>query len=191
VATSWKLIEDVLKEHAHSAFKALRPPATKKQINRVQEVLETRIPVDFLNSLRIHDGMDDVGAADCNFIDYMILVPIATIISDWKMLWDMQRECEFGGNQFTRTRSIRNDAHWRAGWVPIMDFNGDHVVLDLDPGPKGKHGQLISWDNYGDRPMRVLAESFGEWLHLVAEELVRRRFSLDEYGGIHLRKRLT
>jgi molybdopterin molybdotransferase len=188
VASSWKLIEAVLKEHAHSAYKALRPPASQKEINRLQDVLDTKLPTDFLSSLQIHDGMHAAG--DFNFIDYRRLLPIAEIASDRKSLWDLQRECEFGGDQFTRTRKIRNDSHWRAGWVPIMDFNGDKVVLDLDPGPAGKRGQIISWDNYGNQPMRVLGESFGTWLDMVAEELAQRRFTLDEYGGIHLRKPL-
>jgi cell wall assembly regulator SMI1 len=121
----------------------------------------------------------------------MTLLPCAEIASDWKLLWELQRECSFRGDQVTRTRKIKNDTHWRSGWIPIMDFEGDKVVLDLDPGPGGKCGQVIRWYNYGGRPMCVLAESYAAWLAQIAEELSHRRFTLDEWGGIHLRKRLA
>lgn len=191
VATSWKLIEGVLEEHAHSAYKALRPPASRRQIDRLQEVLKAKLPGDLVNSLRIHDGMSTAGTTRQDFVNYMTLLPCARVIANWKLLWSLQCECEFGGDQVTRTRKIKNDAHWRAGWVPIMEFEGDLIVLDLDPGPTGRRGQVVAWYNYGSRPMRVLADSFGGWLDTVADELVNRRFTLDEWGGIHLRKRLA
>jgi hypothetical protein len=37
----------------------------------------------------------------------------------------------------------------------------------------------------------VVAASYAAWLNAVAEEMVRRRFALDEFGGIQLRKRLA
>jgi cell wall assembly regulator SMI1 len=37
---------------------------------------------------------------------------------------------------------------------------GDLTVLDLDPGPSGKKGQIFPWYNNGSTPMRVVAESF-------------------------------
>jgi cell wall assembly regulator SMI1 len=188
VQTSWKVIETVLKEHAHSVYKSLRPPASESQIVHLAEMVG-ELPRDFLNSLGIHDGMSKAGVI--HFVNYMTLVPIATIISDWKLLWKLQCECDCKGDQITRTRKIKNDAHWRRGWVPIMDFEGDKFVLDLDPGPTGKRGQLISWYNSGSRPMRVLADSFTAWLDNVAEVLKQRRFNLDEWGGIHLRKQLA
>jgi cell wall assembly regulator SMI1 len=191
VATSWRTIDSILKEHAHSAYEALRPPASIKQIDRLQRVLGTALPRDLLNSLQIHDGMPVRSAPRQVFINYMTLLPCAEIASDWKLLWELQRECDFGGDQVTRIRKIKNDAHWRSGWIPIMDFEEDKVVLDLDAGAGGKCGQIIRWYNNGSRPMHVLAESYAAWLAQVAEELSHRRFTLDEWGGIHLRKRLA
>jgi cell wall assembly regulator SMI1 len=68
-----------------------------------------------------------------------------------------------------------------------MDADGDKLVLDLDPAPGGSVGQLFKWSNSGSLPLQVLAPSFGDWLAGLAEKLSKRRFSLDEFGGIWLR----
>ncbi len=72
VATSWKVIEAVLKEHVHSAYRALRPAARPGQIERLEGVLGTRLPPAFVASLGIHDGMRGVNSAGPNFVNYMI-----------------------------------------------------------------------------------------------------------------------
>jgi cell wall assembly regulator SMI1 len=191
VASSWKIIESVLKEHAHSAFRSLRPPASDRQVAKLESVLGTHLPRDFIASLKIHDGMKSSGGNVEAFVDYKTLNPCSRIATDWKLLWELQCECEFAGDRETRTREIKNDTHWRAGWIPIADFEGDKLVLDLDPGPTGNYGQVFSWYNYGSYPMRVFADSCSAWLDAVAEQLSKRQFKLDEFGGIHLKRRLA
>ena len=68
---------------------------------------------------------------------------------------------------------------------------GDLLVLDLDPGPAGKRGQLFPWYNNGATAMRVVADSFPAWLDAVAEELAAGRFTLDDLGTIQLRRKLV
>jgi cell wall assembly regulator SMI1 len=70
------------------------------------------------------------------------------------------------------------------GWLPFMDADGDKVVIDLDPGPKGRNGQVFEWSNSGSFPMRLLADSFSEWLSGIAERFSKRQFQLTEYGSI-------
>jgi cell wall assembly regulator SMI1 len=103
-----------------------------------------------------------------------------------------QREWEPGGDQVTRTRKIRNDLGWRDGWIPFaVTAGGDLMVIDLDPGPTGTAGQVFRWYGYGGTPRHVVADSFPAWLDAVAEQLVRRQFTLDDMGTINLRHRLT
>jgi hypothetical protein len=65
---------------------------------------------------------------------------------------------------------------------------GDLTVLDLEPGPSGKKGQIFSWYNNGSTTMEVVADSFPAWLDALARELVARRFTLDEMGTINLKR---
>jgi cell wall assembly regulator SMI1 len=99
---------------------------------------------------------------------------------------ELQHECGFDGCPLTTTSELKNDSRWRPDWVPVMDSDGDKIVVDLDPGPAGKVGQVFRWYNAGGRPMRVVAESWAVWLNTLADELVARRFRLDDSGALWL-----
>ena len=187
VATSWKVIEEVLWEHAHRAYEALRPPAAKGDVTKLEDALGRKLPAGFKASLLIHDGMTDRQ----DIVDYRS-IPCAGVASWWRLCTGHQRQFGGDGNPFTRTRKIKNDQRWREGWIPVMEtVGGDLTVLDLDPGPSGKKGQIFPWYNNGSTTMRVVAESFPAWLDALAEELVARRFTLDGMGTINLKRQLT
>ncbi len=78
----------------------------------------------------------------------------------------------------TTTSKLKNDARWRPGWVPVMEENGNKVVIDMDSGPEGKVGQVFRWYNSGGLPMTFVAETWAGWLDFLAEELSARRFSV-------------
>jgi len=184
VRGSWSLIEEVLRENANSVFRALRKPASETQVRRLESKFPAKLPRDFVQSLKVHDGLRNSYLGQIRLFDYWALLPVSAIATIWKMMTDLQRECGFGGCQFTVTPKIKNDAHWRPGWVPFMDADGDRLVVDLDPGPNGKVGQVFKWSNSGSFPMTIQADSFGAWLAATAEKLSKRRFRLDEFGSI-------
>src|SRR5262249_49025143 len=107
-AGSWKIIEGVLKEHAPSAYRAFRPPASAAAIRRLEERFGLKLPAGLVASLRIHDGMPD----RVELVNFMSLLPARRIGFWWDSHWRGQREDEFGGNSYTRTRKIKNDIRW-------------------------------------------------------------------------------
>jgi cell wall assembly regulator SMI1 len=188
VASSWKIIEGVLKENAHTAYKGLRRSASSTAIDKFESTIDKNLPRALVSSLLIHDGIAD-GVA---FVNYMTLLPLSRIRSWWRVQCRVQRMGEFGGNPYVQTSKIKNDVRWRPGWIPVMaDAGGDLLVVDLDPASAGTRGQLFPWFNNCEGKMRVVAKSFAEWLDAVAAELQHRRFTLDKFGGIQLRKRLA
>jgi cell wall assembly regulator SMI1 len=186
VSASWRIIEDVLCENAHSVFLALRKPASDARLRRLESKLAAKLPRDFVKSWKIHDGLRDSYLGQVRLFSYWAFLPVDAILAEWKEITDVQALHGFGGCEDRVTPRIKNDAHWRAGWVPFMDADGDKVVIDLDPGPTGKVGQVFEWSNSGSFPMRLLADSFEEWLATIAERFSKRRFRLDEFGGIWL-----
>jgi cell wall assembly regulator SMI1 len=184
IAASWRVMEEVLCENAHSVFRALRKPATDAQLRRVESKLGVRLPKDFVQLWKIHDGLRDSFLGPIRLFDYWAFLPLDAIVEVWKTMTELQADCGFGGCQFEVTPRIKNDAHWRSGWVPFLDADGDKVVLDLDPGPKGKRGQVFEWSNSGSFPMRLLADSFSDWLSGIAERFSKRQFRLNEFGAI-------
>jgi molybdopterin molybdotransferase len=186
VAASWRTIESVLWENAHSVSRALRKPVTETQLARLARLVPARLPRDFVQSLRTHDGLRDSYLGQNRLFDYYALMPVSAIIADYKGSCELQTQYPVGGSQAGADAGVRNDARFRPGWVPFMDADGDQLVLDLDPAPGGTYGQVFEWSSTGSRHNRVLAPSFGEWLAGLADTLARRRFGLDEYGGIWL-----
>jgi cell wall assembly regulator SMI1 len=186
VAASWRIIEGVLWENAHSLYRALRKPATDAQVARLAKLVPAKLPRDFVQSLKTHDGLRDSYLGLNRLFDYNALLPLSAIIREYRGICRHQAQFGGDGGQAGNDPEVRNDARWRPGWVPVMDSDGDKLVLDLDPAPGGSVGQVFEWSSTGSLPLRVLAPSFGEWLAGLAEVLAQRRFGLDEFGGIWL-----
>ncbi|HEY7154680.1 MAG TPA: SMI1/KNR4 family protein [Gemmataceae bacterium] len=186
VAASWRTIESVLWENAHSVYRALRKPATDRQIAHLAKLVPAKLPRDFVQSLKTHDGLRDSYLGQNRLFDYYALMPVSALIAEYKMLCELEALDPIGGSHAGADAAIRNDARFRPGWVPFMDADGDKLVLDLDPAPGGTYGQVFEWSSTGSTRNRVLAPSFGAWLVGLADTLVKRRFGLDKYGGIWL-----
>lgn len=187
VASSWKVIEEVLKQNAHASYRALRPPVTKYALRRLQKHFDVPLPTDYLASLAVHDGLRDPES----LFDYMTLLPVQKVIHWSGVARSVQIMGEFTGDETDRRGVVKTEWRWRDAWVPIMaDAGGNLMVLDLDPAKKGKRGQVLRWRN-SDSRIDVVSRSFAEWLDCAAEELRNRRFSLSPYGDIELKRRLT
>jgi cell wall assembly regulator SMI1 len=48
------MIDDVLRENAHSVFLALRKPASDTNLRRLESKLAAKLPRDFAKSWKIH-----------------------------------------------------------------------------------------------------------------------------------------
>lgn len=184
VETSWGLIEGVLYEHAHSVYKSFRRPAPGERIGRLERALGRRLPADFRRSLGVHDGQR--GGRDVDLFDCYALLPITRIAGEWRMRNWVHGDDDPGGCPLTTDPRIKNDRWWRPGWVPVLEENGNMVVLDLDPGPGGRVGQVVKFWNSGGSPRRVKADSFAAYWDALAEKLAARQFRVDEFGGIRL-----
>lgn len=184
VETSWELIEAVLYEHAHSVYKSLRRPAPDEGVDRLEALLGRRLPADFRRSLGVHDGQR--GGRNVDLFDGYALLPISRILAEWRMRSEVHGDDDPGGCPLTTDRRIKNDRWWRPGWVPVLEENGNMVLLDLDPGPGGRVGQVVKFWNSGVSPRRVKAESFAAYWDQLADRLAARRFRLSEFGDIWL-----
>src|ERR1044072_2247008 len=92
VAESWRTIEGVLWQNAHSIYRALRKPATDAQLARLARLIPARLPRDFVQSLKTHDGLRDSYLGQNRLFDYNALLPVSAIISEYRMLCRHQEE---------------------------------------------------------------------------------------------------
>src|SRR5262249_46248996 len=121
VATSWKVIEGVLKENAHSAYNALRPPASVANIRKLEELIGTRLPQALVSSLRIPDGM----RAGVDLVDYNSLLPVVEMGKRWRITMD--NPWDDPGPRLIDGQRVKGDLRWRQRWVPIAVEAGGNL----------------------------------------------------------------
>ena len=184
VASSWKQIEPVLRENANSVFRSLRKPASATEVKRLARAFGGKLPTDLLQSLAIHDGLRDSYLGQVRLFNYWSLLPVKAMLE----ARDGYREVQAmlgpdGVYPRGKNRAVKTDLRWRDGWLPFMDADGDMLVIDLDPGPDGRLGQVVKFYNAESR-RPVIAPSFRAWLSALADRLAARQFRLGEGGGI-------
>jgi len=185
VEKSWKMIRARFKEHSHSTFLALRPPARTVAIVKLEQTLGVTLPAAVRHSYLIHDGMSAAGWHTLS--NYHRLLPLRNVSGQWRMTLQYPWDCPNPRKVGDKGR-MKTDLRWREKWVPLLDeAGGDLIGLDLDPGPEGERGQLFRWANYGSPAPYVIATSFVEWLDRLATELEHYRFTFTDYGSLQLK----
>jgi cell wall assembly regulator SMI1 len=177
----WDRIETWLAKNAPAVLAGLNGPASEQELDATERALGVTLPEDVRASYRRHNGQ--AGAEDL-FPDgeFLSLEGVRFQWGTWKELLD--RGEFFGIDSNSDGREVRTD-WWHPAWVPFT-YNGcgDHVCIDLAPGPEGEVGQIIEmWHDDGERPLE--ANSFREWLLDFAEALESDELGYsEEYGGI-------
>ncbi|KAF7717840.1 1,3-beta-Glucan synthase [Penicillium ucsense] len=71
-------------------------------------------------------------------------------------------------------------AYAHHGWIPVTrDWGGNHLAIDLAPGPAGKWGQVIIFGRDYDCKY-VVARSWAAFLAMFAEDLCSGKTTVDE-----------
>ena len=66
--------------------------------------------------------------------------------------------------------SCKLDRSWRTNWIPIGEFNGDHLFIDMDPSEHGIPGQIVETHEDG-KYLAVIASSISHLLDRVASNV--------------------
>jgi cell wall assembly regulator SMI1 len=114
VAASWRTIEGVLWENAHSLYRALRRPAMDRQIGRLARLVPARLPRDFVQSLKTHDGLRDSYLGQNRLFDYYALMPMSVC-----QPYYLQREKAITGSD--KGCSLAR-AGWFTSWATFFSY---------------------------------------------------------------------
>jgi cell wall assembly regulator SMI1 len=181
VAESWQRIEAWYAENAYPLDKALAPGASGSAIKKFEKAIGTKLPDDFKESVRIHDGGGWWVPGQ-----HGDLLSLEGILEQWKMYSDWQAKGEYAtGSDDWRAEDIRGPikpVFWNKKRIYVTDNSGDHLTLDLDPPAKGKYGQVID-HSHEVGPMAVIASGWGEFLRMLVEDLESGKYVYLEHVG--------
>ncbi len=186
VAESWRRIEDWLAAHLPEVRDALHPGATDAALDALEAVIGQPLPADVRASLRLHNGQRDRNAAG-NVVTGVVfglpLLPLAETEDAWLGWQDTLRE--YGDDPLMNDPSASHPPgaiqlrYIVSGWIPLThDSGGNHFGVDLDPGPDGTRGQVITFGPDDDEKY-VVAPSWGRLLRYVADELEGDNFAIE------------
>lgn len=164
----WDRIEAWLAANEPAVLAGLNGPATEQELDATERALGVTLPEDVRASYRRHNGLP--AEAGYLFQDGEFL-SLERIREEWGVWNRLVRNGTFNGmeNDEDGTR-VRRD-WWHPAWIPFTHNGcGDHLCLDLAPGPQGVVGQIVeTWHDMGSRG--VVATGFREWLTGVAARL--------------------
>jgi cell wall assembly regulator SMI1 len=167
IEDSWAVIHDWLGLHHPSMLTLLHGPAKAADIKRLEKQIGQALPDNFQASYRIHDGSDRNSGVFVG-LSLMSLSEVgrtwegwAEIADDEEIVEDLSEDCQ------SQPPGAVKPLYANRGWVPFAGDSQNYVAIDLDPGPKGKVGQIINAGR-DDEVRHVIADTFEGFLDFVA-----------------------
>lgn len=155
---------------ATATMDALRKGASDEDIAALEEAFGAPVPKDLVESLKIHNGRAS--------IDRYALIPVKAIIGE---LEDPPTRKPAAPDREKKVKPIA----WSKGWIPFaQDGGGNAFCVDMDPGEKGKRGQVIRWERNLFSAGPTPYASFGAWLDAFLKDALAGKCEVDEEGFV-------
>lgn len=164
----WERLEAWLKANNPALLADLNPPASDFDIQNLERQLGVKLPTDFVECLKVHDGQR--GAAGWLFQDAEFLSS-QRILDEWAIWKGLLDGGDLDHTKAEPEAGIQS-AWWNPKWIPFT-YNGagDHLCLDLDPASGGRAGQIITlWHDDGARKKK--GDSFARWFSEFVDKTV-------------------
>jgi cell wall assembly regulator SMI1 len=158
------------------------PSASDEQLREFEAAIGAKLPTDVRQSYRIYDGQ----CAGRGIIYGLAVVSLSESLGHWQSWvegYEMNLKDGTAADLDSGCSSFP-DGHVRPvyfdkAWIPLTyDSGGNHIAVDLNPGPKGTRGQVIVFGR-NDEFHPVLALSWGQFLTDLADELEAENYRLD------------
>ena len=168
IKSKWMNFGDWLKTNNQLLFADLNQPASGTSIQLLEEKIGMKLPVDFVECLKVHDGQKGQQEGLFSGLEFL---SSARILAEWMVWQKLFENGDFDGLQVQSETGIQ-PVWWNPRWIPFT-YNGagDHLCLDLDPASGGQVGQVIEiWHDDGARKKK--ANNFAQWFVMVVDQTV-------------------
>lgn len=187
IENAWKRLEAWFAEHHPEPLEHLNPGADEAALRRYETATGHRLPPDVRRSFLIHDG-EAQGATGVVF--GLRLLPLSESLRQWQgwrevapmFASEADRE-EYAGRAGSLPEGAIKAEYTNPAWLPLTeDGGGNHLGADLDPGPAGTGGQIITFGR--DEELKaVAARDWTTFLHGLADLLQSGNYSISPDSG--------
>lgn len=181
VAESWQRIKAWYAENSLELTTDLGSGASETEIEVFEREIGAKLPDDFKESVRIHNGGD--WWVPWRYGD---LLSLEKILTEWRMYSDWQTQGKYAlDNGVWIPHDISGPikpVFWNKRRIYISDNSGDHLTLDLDPPADGIYGQVLD-HSHEVGPRNVVACGWGEFLKLLVDDLESGKYIYIEHEG--------
>jgi len=150
-------IEAWYSENVPAIQATLRPGTSDAELDALEGATGLILPPAFRTLYRWHDGGDGIFGLEFQ--------PLNCVQSDWQNWKDL--EPDFGSeteDHISHPPGAITERYINTGWLGFLtDGSGNSVGLDLNPGPAGTLGQVITFGR-DEENKYVLADSLGAFL---------------------------
>jgi cell wall assembly regulator SMI1 len=179
VPESWERIVAWLQEHAPRHSFPLNPGASDAAIAAFEDAIGSKLPDDFKESVRLHDG------GDCWIPpSHGELLSLDKILEQWRMYQSWQQRGDYAGADWIppQIKGPIKPVFWNLKRIYITDNSGDHLTLDLDPPEDGAYGQILD-HSHEVGPTEVVAPSWSAFLRQLVDDLESGKYVYIEEEG--------
>jgi cell wall assembly regulator SMI1 len=162
---------------------SLRPPASEREIDALETLIGQALPEDIHDLYRLADGQIPFQFGRTphypGFFVSLPFNPIEIVSQHWQFAARQLARGEPNTDEFLSSfpPGAVQIQHYNRAWIPISDdAGGNHIAIDLDPGPAGNIGQIIITGTDEQERVRV-ASSLGAFLHWIAGEFEAGHFA--------------
>lgn len=177
-------LESWLQTHLPEVVDDLNPGATAAALDDFARALGVRLPDDFMQLYRWHDGQRmAINTGPWYGLGFL---PLARVQSECEMWRDVLQESSPESladldrpMQSTPPRHVRRQ-YANALWIPFAyDWGGNYLGIDLDPDVAGTPGQVINFGRDEERKIAV-APSLDAFVGWMLAELDAGNFHLED-----------
>lgn len=173
--TSMERLEEWLETNLPEVHADLAAGCTEVAIAEFEMLVGKAFPEGLKDLYRAHDGQR--GATNTGPFYGLIFLPIADAKNHWaawkKIVDETSPEDMKGASMFSKSAMVGGvkEIYANKYWIPFAyDHGGNHLGVDLDPGPRGTFGQVINFGRDEDEKF-VVASSVARFLEWLADQL--------------------
>jgi cell wall assembly regulator SMI1 len=181
---SYERLERWLAAHRPGILENLLPPAHDKELRLLETTIGVSLPLPFVNLYRWRNGQLNLGQSGVFY--GLAFLNIYDAIEQWETWNDVSEDLSesdmrsLDESQSSVVPGVVKQRYVNRLWIPFAyDWGGNHIGVDLDPGPNGRVGQVI---NFGrdEEAKFVLGQTVDDFIDRIVTELEAGNFVIDE-----------